>query len=152
MKKMLLTCVFSAFFTSFVCAADMQISNIYIKETPPNAKNTAIFLTIHNNSSEDRKLLRATSNASSHLELHTHIHQGGKMQMQELPHFLIKANSTLELSPGSFHIMVFDTQKIDANSKIDLELVFDNDEVIKLENIPVGSALEPMNTHHQRHH
>lgn len=148
MKKMLLFCFFIASLASFAIAADLQVNDIYIKETPPNARNTAIFLTIHNNSNEDRKLLRVMSNVSSHLELHTTTHHNGAMQMQELPHFLIRANSTLELHPGSFHIMVFDTQKIDTNSKIDLELVFDNNEVIKLENIPIRSVLDTIPMHH----
>ena len=61
--------------------AQILITKQYIKETPPNAKNSAVFMSIENQDSKDIELVSASSNVSKVSELHTHITQDGMKQM-----------------------------------------------------------------------
>lgn len=131
MKKIL---ILSAFIGSLW---GLSVKNAYIKQTPPNAKTSAIFLTIKNDSDKNLSLIKAKTNLSEVAELHTHTKENGKMVMKEVPNIEIKAHSSTELKPGGLHIMVFDIKnQIDKNTKTDLTLYFDNNQSIELKNIP----------------
>lgn len=136
MKKIL---ILSAFIVNLwaLTQENLSIENAYIKQTPPNAKTTAIFLTIKNDSNKDIFLLKAKTNLSEISELHTHTNENGKMIMKEVPNIEIKAHSSTELKPGGLHIMIFDIKnQIDENTQTDLTLYFDNNQSIELKNIP----------------
>ncbi|TQR57691.1 copper chaperone PCu(A)C [Campylobacter troglodytis] len=133
MKKVLIT--LSLLFASLF-AKNIEISDIYIKQSPPNAKNTAIFLKIKNNTKKDLSLIEAKSDLASKVELHTHLHKDGKMAMVKLDKITIKANSQIELRPGADHIMLFDLkERVDEKTRANLSLVFDNGELITLSDI-----------------
>ncbi|EAL7624962.1 copper chaperone PCu(A)C [Campylobacter upsaliensis] len=118
-------------------ATEIEISNAYIKQTPPNSKNTAIFLTPTNKGAKEIALINAQSDLSDKIELHTHIHKDKKMSMIQIPKITIKANSTTELKPGSYHIMLFDLKNpVNADTKANLTLYFDNNTSLKVEQIP----------------
>ncbi|EDP6887406.1 copper chaperone PCu(A)C [Campylobacter upsaliensis] len=118
-------------------ATEIEISNAYIKQTPPNSKNTAIFLTLTNKGAKEIALINAQSDLSDKIELHTHIHKDKKMSMIQIPKITIKPNSTTELKPGSYHIMLFDLKNpINADTKANLTLYFDNNTSLKVEQIP----------------
>lgn len=136
MKKIL---ILSAFIVNLwaLTQENLSIENAYIKQTPPNAKTTAIFLTIKNDSDKDISLLKAKTNLSEISELHTHANENGKTIMKEVPNIEIKAHSSTELKPGGLHIMIFDIKnQIDENTQTDLTLYFDNNQSIELKNIP----------------
>ena len=136
MKKIL---ILSAFIVNLwaLTQENLSIENAYIKQTPPNAKTTAIFLTIKNDSDKDIFLLKTKTNLSEISELHTHTNENGKMIMKEVPNIEIKAHSSTELKPGGLHIMIFDIKnQIDENTQTDLTLYFDNNQSIELKNIP----------------
>nr|WP_238386829.1 MULTISPECIES: copper chaperone PCu(A)C [unclassified Campylobacter] len=110
------------------------IKNAYILQTPPNRKNTAIFLSIYNNTDKDIALIKATSNLTQKVELHTHAHS----HMQAVDKIVIKAHSKAILQSGGDHIMLFDTN-VNENTQTHLELYFDNKEKIILKNLPSKS-------------
>lgn len=133
MKKILLSLTFLA---SAIFAADIEVSEIYVKQTPPNAKNTAIFLKIKNNTAQNVALVDAECDLSEYTEIHTILREGDKMTMIKVPELTINANSSLELKPGGDHIMLFDLKKpITKGSKANLTLTFSNGESLKLNNI-----------------
>lgn len=133
MKKILTTL---AFLTSAIFAADIEASGVYVKQTPPNAKNTAIFLKMQNNTSQDIALVDAECDLSQYSELHTILHEGNKMTMIKVPEITIKANSSVELKPGGDHIMLFDLKKpVTKDSKVNLTLTFSNGESLELKDI-----------------
>ena len=136
MKKIL---ILSAFIMNLwaLTQENLSIESAYIRQTPPNAKATAIFLTIKNDSDKDISLLKVKTNLSEISELHTHTNENGKMTMKEVPNIEIKAHSSTELKPGGLHIMIFDIKnQIDENTQTDLTLYFDNNQSIELKNIP----------------
>lgn len=133
MKKILTTL---AFLTSAIFAADIEVSGVYVKQTPPNAKNTAIFLKMQNNTSQDIALVDAECDLSQYSELHTILHEGNKMTMIKVPEITIKANSSVELKPGGDHIMLFDLKKpVTKDNKVNLTLTFSNGESLELKDI-----------------
>lgn len=133
MKKILMSV---ALFISAIFAADVEVSDIYIKQTPPKTKNTAIFLKIQNNSDKDVALVDVESDLSDNVELHTNLSEGKKMKMIKVPEITIKAKSSIELKPGGDHIMLFDIkQPVTKDSKVSLTLNFSNGETLNFTDI-----------------
>lgn len=92
-------------------AANVEISEAYARASVPNNKNSAIFLKIKNKANTDISIIAANNDNSSYTELHTHKHENGMMKMVKVDKLLIPANSSLELKPGSDHIMLFDLKE-----------------------------------------
>lgn len=134
MKKILL--LSTLFVLNLWAVNDIEVKNAFVKQTPPHAQNSAIFLTIFNNTDKDIALIGAKSDISEVSELHTHIHKDGKMIMQKIPKIVIKAHSSTELKSGSYHIMLLKLKKpIVKDTKVNLNLEFDNHKTIELKNI-----------------
>lgn len=125
-------------------AANVEISEAYARASVPNNKNSAIFLKIKNKANTDINIIAANNDNSSYTELHTHKHENGMMKMVKVDKLLIPANSSLELKPGSDHIMLFDLKEpLKAGTSVKLELKFDDGDTKMIENIIV-KELKPM--------
>ncbi|EAK1649646.1 copper chaperone PCu(A)C [Campylobacter jejuni] len=134
MKKILL--LGALFALNLWAVNDIEVKNAFVKQTPPHARNSAIFLTIFNNTNKDIALISAKSDISEVSELHTHIHKDGKIMMQKIPEIIIKAHSSTELKSGGYHIMLLKLKKpIIKDTKINLVLKFNNHKTIELKNI-----------------
>lgn len=134
---------FFLIFNALVFAADISVKDVYIKQTPPNATNTAIFMKIYNTSHKDLALYKVETNLSNTAELHNNLREKNKMMMIQVPKILIKANSSIELKPGGYHIMVLNLKnKIDANTSANITLYFDNNQSIELKNVTSKGILE----------
>lgn len=141
MKKVLLALSLGA----ILFAGNIEIDEPYVKLTPPNAKNSAIFMNIKNNSNEDIKLIDAKCDFAQSTEIHTHIHEDGMMKMIRIQDATIPANGNLELKPKSYHIMLMGIKdSVKDDTKLNLELSFSNGEKIELKDIP-AKAVMPMN-------
>ena len=62
---------------------------------------------IRDSSKTDDKLVSVTSPISGAVEIHNHIEEDGIMKMRQIDGITIKAGETVELKPGSFHLMMF---------------------------------------------
>ncbi|ECO3686894.1 copper chaperone PCu(A)C [Campylobacter jejuni] len=134
MKKILL--LGALFAVNLWAVNDIEVKNAFVKQIPPHAQNSAIFLTIFNNTNKDIALISAKSDISEVSELHTHIHKDGKMMMQKIPEIIIKAHSSTELKSGGYHIMLLKLKKpIIKDTKVNLDLKFNNHKTIELKNI-----------------
>ena len=134
MKKILL--LGALFAVNLWAVNDIEVKNAFVKQTPPHVQNSAIFLTIFNNTNKDIALISAKSNISEVSELHTHIHKDGKIMMQKIPEIIIKAHSSTELKSGGYHIMLLKLKKpIIKDTKVNLDLKFNNHKTIELKNI-----------------
>ena len=147
MKKLLLV----AGLFGFLCAADIEVSGIYVKQTPPNSKTTAIFAKIQNNAAKDIALVGAKSDLSDRIELHTHIAKGKKMMMSKVEQIPIKAGQSIELKPGSDHIMLFNIKsQVTKDSKIGVVLEFDNGESLEFSELEVKEVAKPSKKHRKQ--
>lgn len=148
MKKILAFFALFALFAGAAFGADIEVSGLYIKQTPPNSKTSAIFLVAKNNSDKDIDLLGATSGLSDRIELHTHIAKGKKMVMSKVDKITIKAGQSVELKPGSDHIMLFNIkEQVTKDSKIGVVLNFSNGESLNFAHIETREVVKPSKKH-----
>ena len=125
-----------ALFASAIFAADIAVSDLVVKQTPPKAPNTAFFMTIANNSDKDIALIGAKSDLSDRIELHTVVYEGEKMTMVKVPKITIKAKSSVQLMSGAEHIMALGIKKpVKKDTKVSLTLEFDNGESLNFKDI-----------------
>lgn len=108
----------------------------FVRATPPNAKNSAVFLKLTNHGSENAVLIGATSSISKNAELHAIKKEGAKMSMQRLDEVAIKPHATHEFKPGADHIMLIGLLKpLKEGESIDLTLIFKDGSKLSLKNI-----------------
>lgn len=89
-----------------VSVGALEISELRILETPPNARNAGGFLTIMNTGDADNRLISATSPVSERVELHTMTMDGDVMRMREMEDGIaLPAGEMVELKPGGLHVM-----------------------------------------------
>ncbi|WP_020591071.1 copper chaperone PCu(A)C [Kiloniella laminariae] len=88
-------------------AGDIMIEHPWARATIGQVKNGAAFLNLHNMGAEDDTLISAEGDVAKRVELHTHIMTDGVMKMRQVEGGItVKSKETVELKPGSFHIMM----------------------------------------------
>lgn len=90
---------------------DIIITDVWIRPGSAN-RNTGLFLTINNNSSITDTLYKAESDLAQVVEIHeTYKKENDMMGMRHIDFLVIPKKSTVELKPGSFHIMLIGLNK-----------------------------------------
>jgi len=111
----------------------MKVAGAWARETPPGTTETAVYLSITNGTGSDDALVSASSPAGM-----AGVHEvvavgsadpmasaGPMMAMQPVASVPIPAGTTLDLRPGSFHIMITDlSAPLKAGSTIEVTLTF----------------------------
>lgn len=91
--------------------------------------NSAVYLSIKNDSDEDIELIGASSmDLANNIELHdTFIDQKGVSKMVKVDKIVIPAKSSIDLKPGGTHIMLFDLKfPLKIGMKVNARLIFLN--------------------------
>jgi len=92
-----------------IIVGDLVISKPWTRVTPPGAKVAGGFVTITNNGKAADRLIGGTAEIAGHMEIHEMTMDGGIMKMHEVAGGLeIKPGETVELKPGSYHVMFMD--------------------------------------------
>ena len=108
----------------------ISIEGAYIRAMPPGQKVTTLFMTMHNNSSDRRQLISASSPASDKVELHEH----KKVEAIDLP-----KNSAAELKPGGYHLMLIGLKKdLKVDEKVLVRLFFADGTLMDIQ-VPVSN-------------
>lgn len=145
MKKILLLLLLTKLILS---AENLEIIDPYARATPPNMKNSAVFMTLKNSTKQDKIIVKARSNVAKFVELHTHDMKNGVMTMYEIPEIKVLANQTTVLKPAGLHIMLIELNKaLNIDDSIELNLEFDDGTIQSL-NVPVKSVAMGMKNHH----
>lgn len=94
-------------------AGALEISHPWARATPPAAKVAGGFLKVTNTGTTDDVLVSASApSISGRVEIHEMAVTDGVMTMRPLKDGLpVKAGETVELKPGSFHIMFMELKK-----------------------------------------
>jgi len=129
MKKMLLIISF-LMVIPFVASAqesDIVVSSEWARPILIAGRPGGAFFNVKNNGSEADTLIAASSSISPRVEIHTHTMTDGVMRMSQVEGGLeIPAGGEVQLKPGSYHIMMFETDnKYAPGDKIDLKLQFE---------------------------
>ncbi|MDA7745881.1 copper chaperone PCu(A)C [Psychromonas sp.] len=143
MKRLsLLMCSLLLSVNSF--AADLTVTDAYIRATPPHTANSAAYLRLLNNTDKDIKLISVESDLSERVELHNHINENGMMKMRQVDSILIEGNGFVDLEPGGYHIMFLGLRgDLLEGQIIKLTLNFENSESMSF-----YTAVKKINTAH----
>lgn len=135
-------------------AADsVSIENAWVRPTNPGQDVGAAYMTF--NSKQNVTLIRATSDVTASVEIHSMSMQNGVMKMRMLENLPIKAGKPYKLEPGGFHLMMFDLKKpLTAGQYINFELTFKsgNTEFKQLIKAPIKTPADNEDHDHGHHH
>ena len=117
----------------------IRVEQPFARATVPGMAMSGAFMTFHNDGKEEHLLVRASSDAAKHVELHNHVMEDGMMRMRQMAHFHLKPGQPRVLKPGGLHIMLMGLkQAMPEGSNITVELYFDDDSQMQV-SVPVKS-------------
>jgi periplasmic copper chaperone A len=108
-------------------AGSLDISDPWSRATPKGASVAAGYMTIRNTGSTPDRLVEGSSDVASKFEVHEMKMEDGVAKMRPVKGGLeIKPGETVELKPGSFHVMFVDLKKpLSAGDHVKATLVFE---------------------------
>ena len=89
--------------------AQVTATDAWVRGTVAAQVATGAYVTLR--STEDAKLVAASSPAARRSEIHEMAMQGNVMQMREVSSLALPAGKAVELKPGGHHLMLFDLVK-----------------------------------------
>ena len=134
MKPTLLALILSAW--SLLAAAEitLQVDNAWVREAPPKAHMMAAYMTLQNTGAGDAVLEQVDSPAFSHVMLHRSEVVDGVARMSHLDEIVIPARGSVELKPGSFHLMMpAPEQRLLEGDRVDFVLTFSDGDTIRVQ-------------------
>jgi periplasmic copper chaperone A len=110
-----------------VQAAEIAIGDPYARAVPPGQPNSAVFMSLQNQSSDARALVGAESPVAEVVELHTHLQEGGMMRMRRIERIDLPAGERVALQPGGLHVMLIGLkQTLEPGASVALTLRYDD--------------------------
>lgn len=92
-------------------AAELLITEAWIKNLPAVVPVRAGYMNITNNQKQTAEIEWLTSESFARIEIHQSIKKNDLMSMQPVHVLAIGPNQTLQLTPGSYHLMMMDPVK-----------------------------------------
>jgi periplasmic copper chaperone A len=96
-------------FAGSALAADLEVTAPWVRGTVPAQKSTGAFMQL--TSKAGVTLVGVASPAASVVELHEMVMDNNVMRMHPVPRLELQAGKTVELKPGSYHVMLIDLKK-----------------------------------------
>jgi copper(I)-binding protein len=122
--------------------AHIEVSDAYVRGLPPGQPNTAAFMTVLNDTTDDMTLVGVNTKVAATAEMHRHSHANGVMQMRQVNAIDIKSGEKFEFSPGGYHIMLIGLYKpLRHGDSVELELNFASGATVMLTTV-VHSVLK----------
>ena len=120
---------------------NIQIGNPWTRATPKGADVAGGYMKITNKGSVPDSLIGGSSDAADRFEVHEMSIVDGVMKMRPLAKGLeVKPGETVELKPGSFHIMLMGLkQQLEKGRKVKGTLIFE-----KAGKVDIEYAVEPI--------
>jgi len=132
----------------------ITISHPWARETAPGQSAGGGFLTITNKGKIVDKLVGGSTPVARQLQIHTMSMDGGIMRMRQLTDGLaIPAGGTVELKPGSYHVMFIGlTQPLKAGTRVPATLEFQHAGKVQVEFAVQPVTASPAMEHHHGAH
>ena len=86
---------------------EINIADLWISEAPPTVSVLVAYVTLINNSEKPVSLVSVSCSLFSSIEIHRSIIKNGIASMQRHAALEIPSKSTIKLSPGDYHLMLF---------------------------------------------
>ena len=104
-------------------AAQVQVSDPWVRSTVPAQKATGAFMTLK--SAGEAKLVSAASPVAKVVEVHEMAMKDNVMQMRAVESIALPAGKAVALKPGGYHVMLMELVKpIDAGASVPITLTF----------------------------
>ena len=108
--------LFNALAAGTALAADLEITNPWVRGTVASQKATGAFMQL--TSKGGVSLVGVASPAASIVEIHEMVMDKDVMKMRPVPRLEVQPGKPLELRPGSYHVMLIDLKKPLAKGEI----------------------------------
>lgn len=129
---------------------NIDITNAWISEAPPTVTILAGYFDITNNSNREMTLKAASSPHFSRVEIHLSVTKDDMVSMEKQDALAIPAGETLKLTPGSYHLMLFDPNKaIRAGDTATISLSFAGGHT---QTVEANIERRGHQSHHAHHH
>ncbi len=126
--NILTLCFLNSIWLSSAIAADLNITEGWVRAMPPNMTRTAAYMHIENTTEKDITLLSAKCDNFNKVEIHKTVIANDFARMLPVEKLVIPAQGIIELKPKSFHIMLLERQAhLKEGDTVDITLAFDND-------------------------
>lgn len=89
----------------------IAVSQAWSRAMPPSAPTGAVYFRLDNTGSQDDRLIGAHTPRAGKAELHTHVHQGDMMRMQQVDAVPVPAGETVAFQPSGNHVMLFELKQ-----------------------------------------
>lgn len=141
----LLALAMSGAFAHEVKVGDLTLQHPWARATPPGAKVGGGFTVIVNGGTEADRLVGGTVPFAERLEVHEMAMENDVMKMRQLTEGLeIPAGATVELKPGSYHVMFMGLkQDLKEGERLTGTLVFEKAGPVEVEWAVEGMAGKP---------
>ena len=154
-NTVLLTVLFTLISPALIQAEEpvsIEISDAWIQEAPPTVSVLAGYGTIKNNSKQTLSLVSVSSPDFSSAEIHRSIVKNDIVSMQKQDALSIPAGGSVELTPGDYHVMLFNPVKpLRSGDTAEVILGFANGQSKSIRlNVERRKARE--HSHHHHHH
>jgi periplasmic copper chaperone A len=126
-------------------AGSLDIADPWSRATPKGSSVAAGYMKIKNTGSAPDRLISGSSDVASKFEVHEMTMENGVAKMRPVKGGLeIKPGDTVELKPGSFHVMFVDLKKpLTAGDHIKATLVFEKVGSVNVEYDVLAMGAEP---------
>ena len=105
--------------------AQVDVKDAWVRATVAQQKTTGAFMQL--TAAKDSRLVSASSRSAAVVEVHEMSLQGDLMRMRQIPALDLPASKTVELKPGSYHLMLMGlTQPMVAGTTVPLSLVIED--------------------------
>lgn len=98
--------VLAFMFSATAHAADVAVSDAWLRASLGQSPNTAGYMKIKNNGAAEDKLVGVTVTGAGMAHVHESLTKNGIMEMKAVEALTIKPGETVELKPGGLHVMV----------------------------------------------
>ncbi|WP_299374982.1 copper chaperone PCu(A)C [uncultured Tateyamaria sp.] len=123
----------------------IMVMDPYARAASAAAKSGAAFMTLHNMSGEDDRLIAASTDAAKRVELHTHVEvSDGVLRMTKIEGGIpLPAGDMHAMKRGADHVMLMGlTGPLEQGAEIEMTLTFEKAGDIVV-TVPVDNARKP---------
>lgn len=107
-------------------AQTMDITQVWSRAMPPSAPTGAVYFNLRNPTGQADRLTGAHTTRAERAELHTHVHEGDMMRMEQVEAVDVPAEGQVEFEPGGHHVMLFKlSEPLAAGDHFPLTLIFE---------------------------
>jgi hypothetical protein len=110
---------------SFLASAQVIVKDAWVRATVAQQQATGAFMQIQSN--KEVRLLSVQTEIAGVAEIHEMKMENNLMKMREVANLEIPAGKTIELKPGSLHLMLMDLKgQVKPGDKVTLKLKFES--------------------------